>query len=90
MFNPLPGGVKFRVVGVFFLGVKIKMMDAESLYQQGLKLHQKGDLRAAASVYRQVIAQNPKHPSARHFLGVWGWFCVEKRVRHSIESGLGG
>lgn len=46
------------------------MVDAESLYQQGLRLHQKGDLRAAARVYQQVIAHNPKHPGAWHFLGV--------------------
>ena len=46
------------------------MFDAESLYQQGLRSHQKGDLREAARVYRQVIGRNPKHPGAWHFLGV--------------------
>nr|WP_255517636.1 tetratricopeptide repeat protein [Herbaspirillum sp. SJZ107] len=43
---------------------------AHALLQQALQAHQQGKLDAAASLYRQVLAQAPRQFDALHLLGV--------------------
>ena len=42
----------------------------ESLFEQGLTLHQKGDFATANEFYQQVLARVPKHFDALHLSGV--------------------
>ncbi|AZP11650.1 tetratricopeptide repeat protein [Undibacterium parvum] len=46
------------------------MSDLTALLQQALALHQAGDLRPAAELYRQVLEKQPQHFDALHLLGV--------------------
>jgi tetratricopeptide (TPR) repeat protein len=41
-----------------------------ALMKQALALHQAGQIRAAESLYRQVLAVAPNHPDALHLLGL--------------------
>ncbi len=43
---------------------------ANSLLQQAFSLHQRGQLAEAASLYHEILAQNPKNADALHLLGV--------------------
>ncbi|MGC2661913.1 MAG: tetratricopeptide repeat protein [Bryobacteraceae bacterium] len=45
------------------------MSSADSLVQQGVELQKAGDLRAAADVYRKILASEPEHPEALYLLG---------------------
>jgi protein O-GlcNAc transferase len=45
-------------------------MNGAALYQQGLARHQSGDLKGAASFYRQALAQEPNQPDVLHMLGI--------------------
>lgn len=38
--------------------------------QQGIALHQQGNMDAAERIYRQALAARPEHALAQHFLGV--------------------
>ncbi len=38
--------------------------------EAGLKRHQTGDLAGAEDIYREVLAADPDHPDAHHFLGL--------------------
>jgi tetratricopeptide (TPR) repeat protein len=40
------------------------------MMQEALRLHERGDADAALRLYRAVLAQQPDHPSAQHFVGV--------------------
>jgi protein O-GlcNAc transferase len=40
------------------------------ILQEGLRLHQSGRLAEAESHYRQLLAQQPQHPDALHYLGL--------------------
>ena len=40
------------------------------MLKEALSLHQKGKLDEAASLYRKILAQNPKSADALHLLGV--------------------
>lgn len=42
----------------------------ESLIQAGMAHHQQGRLSEAEQAYRQVLAAQPQHPEALHFLGL--------------------
>ena len=43
---------------------------AQAKFQQGLALHQKGQLARAQEIYRQVLKVQPRHFDALHLLGV--------------------
>ena len=45
-------------------------MDSQSTYRQALQLHQQGQLTQAEALYKSVIAANPQHADAIHYLGV--------------------
>lgn len=45
-------------------------MTLQALYEQALGSHKRGDLAAAESLYRQVLAAAPMSFAARHMLGV--------------------
>lgn len=45
-------------------------MTPSQILQQGLRLHQSGRLSEAEAHYRQLLAQQPKHPDALHYLGL--------------------
>lgn len=44
--------------------------DIQSLFWRSLKAHREGDLSAAAAGYRDVLAANPDHVDAAHYLGM--------------------
>lgn len=46
------------------------MHDERQTLDRALSLHNKGDLGAAAKLYRRIIEANPNNPQALHFLGV--------------------
>lgn len=50
-------------------------------FDAALKLHQSGDLDRAESMYRQVVAGNPRHYEALHLLGV-----VRLQRGHTAEA----
>src|SRR5262245_61501832 len=41
-----------------------------SAFQQAVALHKKGRLTEAASLYRKILVQHPKHADVLHLLGV--------------------
>jgi predicted O-linked N-acetylglucosamine transferase (SPINDLY family) len=45
-------------------------MDTQATYRQALQLHQQGELSQAEALYNSVIAANPQHADAIHYLGV--------------------
>jgi len=45
-------------------------MTPSQILQEGLRLHQSGRLAEAEIRYRQLLAQQPKHPDAMHYLGL--------------------
>ncbi|MGD0464911.1 MAG: tetratricopeptide repeat protein [Tepidisphaeraceae bacterium] len=45
-------------------------MTLEQVLGQAYQLHQAGRLAEAAGMYRQILAQNPKHADALHLLGL--------------------
>jgi predicted O-linked N-acetylglucosamine transferase (SPINDLY family) len=45
-------------------------MDTQANYRLALQLHQQGELRQAEALYQSVIAANPQHADAIHYLGV--------------------
>jgi hypothetical protein len=45
-------------------------MSVQALYEEALGSHKPGDLTAAESLYRQVLAAAPTSFAARHMLGV--------------------
>lgn len=45
-------------------------MSTDSLLREGATLHQAGQLKAAETRYRDVLAQTPDHPVALHNLGI--------------------
>jgi tetratricopeptide (TPR) repeat protein len=44
--------------------------DSAQRMQRGVAAHQRGDLAAAEREYRAVLAEEPRHPDATHFLGL--------------------
>ena len=46
------------------------MATVEEALQYAWKIHQQGQIQPAESVYRQVLAVAPQHPSAWCFLGI--------------------
>jgi tetratricopeptide (TPR) repeat protein len=44
--------------------------DEQAAFAEAVKKHQAGELDAAEAGYRQIIASNPRHADALHFLGV--------------------
>ena len=44
--------------------------DIEQTFQVGLRSHKVGWLPRAEKIYRQVLAQQPDHPEALHYLGL--------------------
>lgn len=49
---------------------KLNSPSLQSLFINGVRLHQSGRLAEAETVYRQVLASEPRHPDALHLLGV--------------------
>jgi protein O-GlcNAc transferase len=45
-------------------------MSPNQILQEALRLHQAGRLAEAESGYRQLLAQQPQHPDATHYLGL--------------------
>ncbi len=45
-------------------------MTPSQILQQGLRLHQAGRLAEAEAHYRQLLAKQPRHPDALHYLGL--------------------
>ena len=45
-------------------------MTPTQILHEGLRLHQAGRLAEAEARYRQILAQQPKHPEATHYLGL--------------------
>jgi protein O-GlcNAc transferase len=45
-------------------------MDTQATYRQALQLHQQGELAQAEALYKSLIAADPKHADATHYLGV--------------------
>ena len=45
-------------------------MDTQANYRLALQLHQQGELSQAEALYQSVIAANPQHADAIHYLGV--------------------
>ena len=45
-------------------------MSYDTLLQQGLKLHQQGNLDAAEQIYRQVLQTVPNQPKILNLLGL--------------------
>jgi len=41
------------------------------LLQQAIGFHTAGDLARAERIYREVLAQDPVHPIALHYLGIF-------------------
>lgn len=71
-------------------------MDAvgESL-ARALAAHEAGELARAEAIYRQVLAANPTHAVALHYLGVIGqqtghFEDAVQLIRRAIEAGEGG
>ena len=59
-------------------------MNATALLHQALAQHQAGDLESAKSLYRQVLALEPRNADAHHLLG-----CVyrsEGKIAEAIDS----
>ncbi|HLX29247.1 MAG TPA: DUF5672 family protein [Casimicrobiaceae bacterium] len=52
---------------------------ASALAQQGLAIHQRGDLDGAERAYREALAREREHPLALHYLGV----VHHQRGRHA-------
>ena len=52
------------------LGAAAPAPTADALAQEGLALHQQGNLDAAEGKYRAALATDPDHPIAQHYLGV--------------------
>src|ERR1700755_3378374 len=46
------------------------MSSTQTILQQALALHRKGDAAAAEALYRAVLAQQPGHDEAAHGLGL--------------------
>ncbi len=46
------------------------MRNEQQTLEQALSLHHKGDIPAAARLYRRIIDKNPNHVHALHYLGV--------------------
>ncbi len=44
--------------------------EIQTLLQQGLQLHQSGQLEAAANLYQQILSAHPQHFDALHLMGV--------------------
>jgi predicted O-linked N-acetylglucosamine transferase (SPINDLY family) len=42
----------------------------DQLLREGLRRHQAGQLAEAEAIYRQLLAREPKHPDALHYIGV--------------------
>ncbi|MGY3124941.1 hypothetical protein ACVWXQ_008878 [Bradyrhizobium sp. S3.14.4] len=47
------------------------MRDERRILDRALSLHDKGDIAAAAKLYRRIIDANPNNLHAVHFLGAW-------------------
>jgi predicted O-linked N-acetylglucosamine transferase (SPINDLY family) len=45
-------------------------IDLSEMLTRALELHQSGRLTEAEPLYRQILRARPKHPEARHYLGV--------------------
>ncbi len=45
-------------------------MTPDEILQEGLRLHQSGQLVEADSLYRRLLALEPRHPGAMHYLGL--------------------
>ena len=45
-------------------------MTPDSILQEGLRAHQAGRLAEAERHYRRLLAQQPKHPGALHYMGL--------------------
>jgi tetratricopeptide (TPR) repeat protein len=43
--------------------------ETEAAFARGLRLHQSGDLEAAATVYNTILARDPQHADSLHLLG---------------------
>lgn len=48
----------------------VQQADVAALFNQGFALHQQRQLAQAESIYKQVLAKNPKHFDALHLSGV--------------------
>ena len=61
----------------------------DSLFKQGLSFHKRGDLERAKACYRQVLAENPAHAGAWHFLGVVALLQNDiPKAREDLEKAL--
>ena len=47
-----------------------KICPSPNLVEEGLRLHQAGNIQEAAKIYRQVLSDDPRQPDALHLLGV--------------------
>ena len=59
-------------------GLKLAIDDA---IQLAIGLQQKGDVPAAAKIYRSILNQHPNDVNALHFLGI-----AEHQLGHSLEA----
>ena len=51
-------------------GVQVSAMTPLQMLQEGLRLHQAGQLAEAESLYGQLLAREPKNPDALHYSGL--------------------
>ncbi len=59
-------------------------MDLQSLFTNAVRLHQAGHVAQAENLYRQILAKDPTHFQALHFLGV---ACAQQgRNQEAVES----
>ena len=46
------------------------MSNLQQILQTAVEVHQKGDLKSASALYKEVLSISPQHPEALHLLGV--------------------
>src|SRR5689334_15003360 len=61
------------------------------LLQQGLAFHREGKFDEAKKIYEQILAANPKHTDALHFLGLVAhnasnYTLAEELIRKAINT----
>lgn len=52
-------------------------------YQRAIALHQEGNIAAATALYREVLAEHPRHFGALHYLGVAA--CQSGQTESSLD-----
>ena len=61
-------------------------MIPDEAVNQALHLQQQGKLEDAKALYHQILAQDPKNPSALHFLGMLAWNAGDHETAFGMLS----